>query len=361
LAHSFRHSLRKLVIVCWALITALSACTPTPLPPLSSESSLYIFDSSSASILQFSAALSLENEFPLQPPCPITESLPAPRGQFLALEMECANGPLVQILDTATGAVRTPFSDVDSHFLAWDARSNLYLRVDALGNARVMRIAPNGDSTQTLLPAQTYDVDSAPDGQTLTYSFSRGLGLGSELWAATSTVSRTWQIHSEAHNIITFARWSPNGKYIAFINLPDSATPFPLGKLWIMDSDGKNPRALADADAGHGYAEAWSPDSTRLAFVGRDNTGDANVQQSASALISNIYIVDVATGAIIQVTHFSDTLVEAPVWSADGHFLAFTIVNSNDTISVWVADVASGEVRPLESRSPVCCPAWLRK
>ncbi len=353
---------KKFIFHLSSFIFILTACaTPTPLPPLSTTSSLFVFDFASSSILQFSNSLNLENEFPLQLPCPLTQTYPAPRGQFLALEMQCDNGPLVQILDVNSDAAQTPFTDVDSHFLTWDAQSNLYLRVDALGDARVMRVAPNRDSTQTLLPAQTYDMDSAPDGLTLTFTFSRGLGLGSELWAGSSTLSRTWQLHSDAHNIITFARWSPNGRHIAFIRMPDSATPFPLGELWVMDSAGTNPRLLAPADSGHGYAATWSDDSTRLAFVGRDNPNGADVEQSASALLSNIYIVDIASGAIMQVTHFSDAIVETPVWSADGHFLAFSVVHSNDTISVWVVMLASGEMRPIESRNPLCCPGWLRK
>lgn len=338
----------------------LSACTsPAPIP-LSSESSLFAV--SGFSLIEFDSNFNIAREIPLNLPCPLTATHAAPTGKYLALEMDCVNGPLVLLADVTSGAMANPFPNADSHFLAWDFASNLYLRVDALGNTRLVRVTPDGSAKQFDLSAQTYDMDFSPDGQTLTYSFTRGLGLGSELWAATTSASRTWQIYFEKDSIITFARWSPNGQHIAFINMPDSATPFPLGELWVMDADGRNARSLAPADAGHGYAPAWSPDSTRIVFVGRENPDDPRADQVAGALVSNIYIANVASGEITPVTAFEGALVETPVWSADGHFLAFIFVDRlDDTITVWIADLDSGEVKKLASPGPLCCPVWMRK
>ena len=345
-----------------SFIFFLAACTSPSTPiPLSSESSLFAFNLSSLSLIEFDSNFNIAREIPVYLPCPLISTHPDPHGRFLALELECNNGPLVFVMDMRSEMGGTPFTEADSHFLAWDFDSNLYLRVDALGNTRLIRTTPNGPE-QFNLSAQTYDMDFAPDGGSLIYSFTRGLGLGSELWAATPTGSRTWQIHFEKDSIITFARWSPDGSHIAFIALPDSAIPFPVGELWIMNADGDNARPLASADSGHGYAPAWSPDSTRIAYVGRDNPDDPRADQVADALVSNIYIVDVAGGVTTPVTQFEGMLVEAPVWSADGHFLAFIVVNTlDDTITLWIAELDSGEVKKLASPGPLCCPAWMRK
>jgi len=343
-----------------SFIFSCSPVSPTPIP-LSSESALFVFDYSTSSLIEYDSNFTIAREIPVHLPCPLTGTHAAPSGQFLAIELECVNGPLVQIVDTASGEVAIPFTDMDSHFLAWDLENGLYLRVDALGNTRLMRVVPNGPAGEFPIPAQTYDMDFSPDDRSLVYAFTRGLGLGSELWAATSTGSRARQLYADKDSVITFARWSPDGQNIAFIKMPDSAVPYPLGELWLMDSDGGDPRPLALADAGHGYAPAWSPDSTRIAFVGRDNPDDPRANQSAGALVSNIYLVDVASGEVTPVTRFEGRLVEAPVWSADGHFLAFSVVSVNDTIEVWIADLASGAVTPLEGRGPAGCPAWIRK
>jgi Tol biopolymer transport system component len=342
------------------LLTACAISQPT-IVPLSTESFLFVFDLSTSSLLEYNSNFQIAREIPVNLPCPLTATRDAPSGQYLALELDCVNGLLVQVMDIHTGEVTTPFTDVDSHFLAWDLDNGLYLRVDTLGNARLMRVVPNGPAGQFPLTAATYDMDFSPDDRALIYSFTRGLGLGSELWAATSTANRTWQLHADSDSVITFARWSPDGKQIAFIKMPDTEIPFPLGELWLMDADGSHARPLAPADAGHGYAAAWSPDSTRIAFVRRENPDDPRADQSAGALVSNLYIVEAATAEQSRVTRFEGALVESPVWSADGHFLAFSVVALNDTINVWLADLASGAVTLLENRGPACCPGWIRK
>jgi hypothetical protein len=342
------------------LLTACATAQSTTVP-LSSESTLYVFCFSPTALLEYDSNFAIARELPINPPCPLTATHAAPSGRYIALELECTNGPLVQVVDTATGEVSMPFTDVDSHFLSWDFEDGLYLRVDTLGNMRLMRLVPNGPAGQFPVTATTYDMDFAPNDRTLTYSFTRGLGLGSELWAADSAGSHTRQLLADADSILTFARWSPDGKQIAFIKMPDSATPFPLGELWVMDADGSRARPLAPADAGHGYAPAWSPDSTRIAFVGRDNPDDPAADQSAGALVSNIYLIETETGQTSRVTRFEGMLVESPVWSADGHFIAFSVVTLNDTINVWFADLVSGTVTLLESRGPACCSGWIRK
>ena len=351
-----------LSVLLFSFLFLLSSCSSSTPIPLSSHSSLFVFRFTPPALLEYDSNFNIAREIPINPPCPLTAIHAAPPGDYLALELECDNGPLVQIVDTLTGEVTTPFTNVDSHFLAWDLDDGLYLRVDALGNGRLERVVPHGPAGQFPLTAPTYDMDVAPNDKSLIYAFTRGLGLGSELWAADASASRTWQLRADKNSIITFARWSPDGKRIAFINMPDSATPFPVGELWVMDAGGRNARPLAPADSGHGYAPAWSPDSTRIAYVGRENPTDTHADQAASALVSNIYLVEAAAGQTSRVTRFNGMRVEAPLWSADGHFLAFTVVSKlDDKMTVWFVDLVSGQVKQLESYGSACCPAWVRK
>jgi Tol biopolymer transport system component len=136
-----------------------------------------------------------------------------------------------------------------------------------------------------------------------------------------------------------------------------------------MDSDGANTRKLTDADAGHGYAANWSPDGKQIALVVRENTGDETADQSGDALISNIYVNDVASGALTQITKLIEGRTETPHWSPDGNILAFNLV-INGRMEVHIADIESvgvgfptllsAEVKPLVIDS-ACCPAWMRK
>jgi Tol biopolymer transport system component len=206
----------------------------------------------------------------------------------------------------------------------------------------------------------TYDISpTAGSSGDFLFSFSRGMGLGSEMWYASSGGKSVKQVVADRQNYISFARWSPDGSEIAFIKIPDTATPFTVGELWVMAADGSEPRKLADVDAGHGFAESWSPDGNRIAFVVRENRSDAQADQDAAALKSNIAIVNVEDGNITKLTHFEEARVEGPAWSPNGSRVAFTAV-LDDKMSVYLAEVASGQVQQVLPVSS-CCAVWTRK
>jgi Tol biopolymer transport system component len=231
--------------------------------------------------------------------------------------------------------------------------------VDSLGSPRVVRLSTDG--TQEILPITefTYDLAASWNEGEFTVTFSRGLGQGSQLWLAKRDGKASEQVYADQFNYISFARFSPDGKQIAFIKIPDTQTPFTVGELWVVNSDGSNARKLADADAGHGYAANWSPDGERIAFVVRENPEDGRADQSSNALISNVYVVEVKSAKWTQVTNIEDGRVETPIWSPDGNTLAFNVV-INDRMEIRIADLATGEIRSLMTES-TCCPAWLRK
>jgi Tol biopolymer transport system component len=259
-----------------------------------------------------------------------------------------------------TGSTTQPITNSDAHFLAWTPDGNTaYLKVDSLGSPRVIRAQVNGGQAEISIPEYTYDLAVNPVNGGFTFTISRGLGYGSELHITQYGIRNTRKLYADQYNYISFARFSPDGKQITFIKIPDTQTPFTEGELWIMNSDGSNPRKLANADAGHGYAANWSPDGTKIAFVMRENPGDENANQSSDALISNIYIVDIAGGRLTQITNFENAHAETPHWSPDGNMLAFSGV-VDGRMSVFIADITSGEIKPLETE-PACCPAWMRK
>jgi Tol biopolymer transport system component len=191
-------------------------------------------------------------------------------------------------------------------------------------------------------------MDVSSTGEILSAS-TRGIGFGSELSINASVLLKNEK------NIMTFVKFSPNGKQIAFVTLPDGQIPFPLGGLWIVDSDGSNLRLMADADAGRGFEAVWHPNGESIAFVYRENPSDAAADQSFNNLISNIYLANVATGALTQLTHFSNTLVDAPHFSPDGQFLVFNVWS--DKIQLWRADLKNNTLSPLQENT--CCGFWL--
>jgi hypothetical protein len=351
----------KLITVSCVLITVLTSCTPqTPQPPLQTTFYLYRFDP--AAFIEFSEDFQVTGEIPfsIPPNCGLFHVFPAPLGEFMAIELSCPNGQTVVFLNTVNRSVKQLVTDSDSHFLAWRLNGDAaYLKVDSLGSPRVVRASMDG--SQELIPIAefTYDLAASAKPDEFIFSYSRGMRQGSELWFAKGNGKVVEQIYADPLHYISFARYSPDGNQIAFLKIPDTQTPFTVGELWVMDADGSEARKLADADAGHGYAANWSPDGTRIAFVKRENVKDEHADRSSEALLSNLYVVDVQSGSLTQITHLEEGRAETPVWSLDGNTLAFHKV-INDRMEMQIADITTGETRSLIAEA-ACCPAWMRK
>ncbi|MBI1794382.1 MAG: PD40 domain-containing protein [Chloroflexi bacterium] len=343
----------------------LLSCAPSslsPSTPVQSVPVLYVFRLEPPALVELSPDDKPLREIPFFAPggCALNNIYPSPRSAYLAVELSCAFGQTVVWANTDTDEVKQAFTESDSHFLAWASDGQaVYLRVDSAANPRIVRVYTNGKQASIPITELTYDLSPAPDNLDFTFTFSRGMSLGSEMWLAQKDGNIVKQIAADKNNYLSFARWSPDGKQIAFIKIPDSPIPFTVGQLWIVNADGSNGRKLAEADAGHGYAASWSPDGKSIAFVARENPQDTNADQNAGALISNIYLVDVASGKLTQLTRFEKARVEAPFWSADGNTIVFTVV-LNDKINVYRAEVKSGETKLIITES-ACCPAWMRK
>ena len=301
-----------------------------------------------------------EIPFSIPPNCSLFDVFPAPVGKYLLFELSCPSGQTVLFLDTESRSVIQPVQHTDSHFLAWaNDGGSVYLKVDSFGSTRVVRTYTDGKEMDLNITGWSYDLSVSPNSDNFIFSFSRGLGSGSELHAARGSGGDSKLLYQDRYTYISFARPSPDGSRIAFIKIPDSQTPFTMGELWLMDADGSNARKLTDVDAGHGYAANWSPNGEWLAFVRRENTGDESANELSDSLISNIYLVQVQSGELKQISSLTNGRAETPHWSPDGNTLAFNTV-LDGRMEVQIADIRTGENHALIAE-PACCPAWMRK
>jgi len=64
----------------------------------------------------------------------------------------------------------------------------------------------------------------------------------------------------------------------------------------------------------------------------------------------NVYVADVASGAIAQFTHFQNRQVREPTWSPDGSMLAFAVAQdgASDRFEPWMVSADGQGLRRLD-------------
>ena len=130
--------------------------------------------------------------------------------------------------------------------------------------------------------------------------------------------TRNLTARSSAHD--RSARWSPDGRKIAFISDESGEE-----QIYLADQDGSGaPVPMTTGFAAMLNTPVWSPDSTRLAFSDKDG---------------KVYVLSVADKKITQAAHDTRSMVMDYAWSPEGAFLAFSMGerNGNRSLHLWRA------------------------
>jgi len=302
----------------------------------------------------------------------------SPDGRYLAISAAQDHGEQVWVFDTRAGSdlsLRLLPANVSGNFLNWmpggSGHTFLYRPMFPLGpnaplnhgvwNPGLWEVDAASGSFKNIdiqMPAAfLVDAAASPDGLRIVYSTSTGLGMGSTIWMMRSDgsqITRLFSISGQAQAIAAMFAWSPNGASIAYELLADSPTPFLPAGLWVMNSDGNGPRYLADSDGGHGYRLAWSPDSSKIAFVVRTNESNRQADALAQALQCAVGVVDVATARSWLVASPAQTgrqLNYAPAWLDSGSSITFVAANPfnyvlGGTPRYWSARVGNAPLQP---------------
>jgi dipeptidyl aminopeptidase/acylaminoacyl peptidase len=171
-------------------------------------------------------------------------------------------------------------------------------------------------------------------------------------------------------------RWSPDGQTLAFIASAGKQEP----QIYAVPAAGGTPEQIGDAPNGVEQF-AWSPDGKTIAYVTPDDSPldakdlrthhdlfvirDDDYLVDKPAVPSHIWLLPVQGGKARQLTHGSTSVLEAappfgggvssPVWSADGHWIAYTQQpNGHDADSdqtrIVAVNVATGAEHPLTGK-----------
>lgn len=335
----------------WALLGFLLwGCAP-PTASFQPEPEQWIlFQENPARLVLFQGLQQRESfDLPLPPGCAGKRLLAAPRGQRLALEIVCASGPQVLRWDAQRKVPHDATASwaQDAHLLGWSTDGQaVYLRVNSLGDPHLVRWEWEGKVRTLPLSPFTYHVDESQDGRLL-FALTQGVGWGSALYVWQG--GRATLLRREPLDILSGARWSPDGKRIAAIRFPDSTVPFPSGELILLEGSNGAPRRLAEADAGQGLMPLWSADGRWIAFARRDGEGDPPYTE--------LWAVEVQSGRLWPLTSWQETHLLDFRLSPQGTLaLVFEQGGKRHAgLTDW-----SGAPLLLAQAEEICCLDWIR-
>ncbi|HUL80233.1 MAG TPA: S41 family peptidase [Vicinamibacteria bacterium] len=149
--------------------------------------------------------------------------------------------------------------------------------------------------------------------------------------------TRNLTASSSAHD--KHARWSPDGKRIAFISDRSGED-----EVWIVDQAGGKPEQVTTGGHAMRYAPEWSAEGTHVAFSDKDG---------------RLYVVALADKKTVPIADDPRDQIHDYTWSPKGAFLAFSMSNPSGTRSLHAWSAADGQVhRVTDETFNAEGPAW---
>jgi len=243
------------------------------------------------------------------------------------------------------------------------------------------------DGTQEIQLTSSPDGESqprwSPDNKYLSFVSSRQGAKDGQLWLMNRAGGEAVKVSDVKGGVNEYA-WSPDGKKIVFlVSEPDprdpkdddktppdkKKTPPPIvidryqfkqdisgylrqerTHIYVFDVATRKAEALTTGTLYEESSPAWSPDSTRIAFVSKRGTGDIDRHDN-----TDVWIIDAKAGAQPKQLTTSTRSDDGPLsWSPDGKQIAYlagdelkySAYNQN---KLAVIPVAGGEPRILAS------------
>ncbi len=138
----------------------------------------------------------------------------------------------------------------------------------------------------------------------------------------TRNLTRTSGIHEKG------ARWSPDGRKIAYISDATGEE-----EIYLIDQDGSGePEKLTSGGQAMRYAPSWSPDGQLLSFGDKDG---------------KLSVLDVETKEVTEIVDSPGGLIGDATWSPKSGHIAFSMPEPSGFTSLYIWSRDDGEVRRI--------------
>ena len=174
----------------------------------------------------------------------------------------------------------------------------------------------------------------SPDGNTLAYIHVEDEDITKRrLWIMDADGSnRRPLIVDPVPHIQAYPRWSPDGRYIAYVSDHGGATG-----VWVVAVENGKPRKLSQGHLGRAvfmHAAAWGPDSRRLVV---------DMQNATSSFLLSYDLERSQPDTLLAASE-----IFQPTWSADGEKICFK-GKSHSTGDFWSFSLRDNSVDPIYS------------
>ena len=245
-------------------------------------------------------------------------------GHFNLYAYSVSSGRTTQITTNKTWDLRWPSSDNENQIIyelsgelqVLDTRTKkstpISITVPDEGNAR----RPSRVSAANLIES----VGLSPKGERALFA-ARG-----DIFSAPIEKGPTRNLTDSSGAHDKWPSWSPDGSQIAFISDKSGEE-----ELYLVPQDGSKPaEQITKGGSAMRYAPDWAPDGKRIAFSDKDG---------------KLYVLTLADRKIVEVADSTRGQIRDYTWSPRGNFLAFSMVNQDQFLSVFVWSAADGQLR----------------
>ncbi len=275
--------------------------------------------------------------------------IPAPAGQIVFSSAMAGDGQHIALINT-DGTNEILIADLDGNDVTprWALNGQfLIFNSRGLGDTPY-RVDADGENLMPAASVSGFSPNLGPDGKTLTFMTSSNVHI------ATLNSEEAIPVTSESFSYIPF--WSPDGDLIVYGNQSGSGAGTEQQEtIRVISPDGSEPEILHTV-TGDLEGLVWSRDGEYIAFGLDDGT------------LGAVYLIEVATGEVIQLTDDSAYFATQPSFSPDGQWVAFqyrTLASANDgsslcnatTDSIFIIDI-NGENLQRVTDEGACYPDW---